>query len=114
MGAESSHQVSERIEFIGRVGATYASGDYMDTYFGVTGAQAASSAAGLPAFDASSGFKDVHIELGAKVGLTHSLTLMLGGRYGRLVGDAADSPVIETADQLSGSVGLTYLFNFGD
>ena len=112
-GAESTYHIYDRIEFTGRVGATYASDDYMDTYFGVTAPQAKASMAGLSAFDASSGFKDIHVELGTKIELTTSLNLLLGARYARLIGDAADSPVIETADQFSGSIGLSYKFNFG-
>lgn len=36
---------------------------------------------------------------------------MLMGRYARLIGDAADSPVIETENQLYGGVGLSYKFS---
>ncbi|MEM9355797.1 MAG: MipA/OmpV family protein [Pseudomonadota bacterium] len=38
-------------------------------------------------------------------------SLKLNGRYSRLVGDAADSPVIETEDQFSGSANITYKFS---
>jgi outer membrane scaffolding protein for murein synthesis (MipA/OmpV family) len=34
-------------------------------------------------------------------------------RYSRLVGDAADSPIVETEDQFTGLVGLSYKFDLG-
>ncbi len=82
----------------------------MDTYFGVTAAQSRTSLAGLAQYDPQGGFKDVHADLGATVDLTERWILKMGGRYARLIGDAADSPVIETENQFSGIVGLGYKF----
>jgi outer membrane scaffolding protein for murein synthesis (MipA/OmpV family) len=36
---------------------------------------------------------------------------MVGGSYSRLIGDAGDSPVIETEDQFTGTLVLTYTLN---
>lgn len=113
LGAEVDRRISERVKIVARVGTTFADEDYMQTYFGVTGAQAATSTFGLAAYDADSGIKDVHIELGTEVALNDRWLLKAGGRYGRLLGDAADSPVIETADQFSGTLGIGYRFNVG-
>jgi len=94
----------------GRVGASWADDDYMDAFFSVTPAQ---SLASLHApYDASAGIKDVHVGLAADVPLGQDWSLKLLGQYTRLVGDAADSPVIETEDQFYGGVGLTYRFTF--
>lgn len=106
LGAEVERQVSARTKLTARVGTTYADEDYMQTYFGVT----AASTFGLPVFNADSGFKDVHVALGAEVDLGERWVLRAGGRYGHLIGDAGDSPVIETEDQLSGTLGLAYRF----
>ncbi len=113
LGAELDRQVSERTKITARIGTTFADDDYKQTYFGVTAAQAAASTFGLAPFNAGSGIKDVHLELGAKHALNDRWTLRAGGRYGQLVGDAADSPVIETEDQFSGMLGLTYRFGRG-
>ncbi len=110
-GVEVERPVSEALTLTGRVGATYADDDYMSTYFGVTAAQSAAS--GLPAFSASDGIKDVHVELGAKVKLTENWTFRAKGTYARLLGDAADSPVIETEDQFYASLGLIYKLRWG-
>lgn len=100
--------------FVGtlRVGATYADDVYMRSYFGISGVQALNSVAGLSAYTAEAGIKDVHVELGAKYALTDRITLKAVGQYARLVGDAADSPVVESEDQFTGILGATYRFDF--
>jgi outer membrane scaffolding protein for murein synthesis (MipA/OmpV family) len=94
----------------GTVGTTWADSDYMSTFFDVPVAKVI---AGRPAFDAEAGFKDVNLTLASDLELDRNWTLKLIGRYSRLVGDAADSPVVETANQFYGGVGLTYRFDFG-
>ncbi|MEM7750315.1 MAG: MipA/OmpV family protein, partial [Pseudomonadota bacterium] len=50
-------------------------------------------------------------DAGVKYKMNERWSLKLNGRYSRLVGDAADSPVIETEDQFSGSANITYKFS---
>lgn len=111
LGVETERNVSDRTTLKARLGATFASEDYLQTYFGVTAAQAASSAAGLPVYSPDAGLKDVHVQLGAEVLLSDRWLLKANGRYSRLMGDAADSPIVESEDQLSGTIGLGYRFN---
>lgn len=89
----------------GQIGATWADDDYMDAYFSV-----AAPTALLAAYDADAGIKDVYVGLNADVPLNDRWNLKLMGKYSRLVGDAADSPVVESEDQFFGGVGLTYRF----
>lgn len=95
--------------------ARWADNDYHDAYYGVTPAVAL--AAGVPTFDAASGF----YAIGAAAGLT----VMLGERWGieaqagydRLINDAADSPITRafgSRNQYSAGLGLFYEFNVGD
>lgn len=111
-GVETTRQVTERAEIGLRVGTTFASDDYMQTYFGVTPAQSRNSKAGLPAYAPDAGIKDVFVAVGASIDLSDRWLLKAGARYGRLLGDAADSPVVETADQVSGTIGLGYRFDW--
>lgn len=111
-GAEVEEYVAPGVKLVGRVGTTLASDDYMDAYFSITPAQSAASFAGLPVYNASSGIKDVHLALGAKIDLDDRWALRIGGKYSRLVGDAADSPITQSKDQFSGSIGVTYLVDW--
>ena len=96
-------------------GATWASDDYMETYFGISSAQSARS--GYPAFDADAGFKDVSFG-GA---LTYSplpfLALTGFANYERLLGDAADSPLVRdggSPNQVMVGVTMTLRFGFDE
>jgi MipA family protein len=112
-GAEIERPLSERLLLTARIGANYADDEYMQNYFGVTAAQAVTSVAGLPAFDAGAGFKDIYVELGLKADLDAHWSARTTVRYSRLVGDAADSPVVESEDQFTALVGLSYKFDLG-
>lgn len=112
LGIETSRQITERVSLGIRVGTTIASEDYMQTYFGVTAAQSGRSRAGLPVYTPDGGVKDVFVAVGSTVDLNDRWLLKAGARYGRLLGDAADSPVIETKDQVSGTIGLGYRFSW--
>ncbi len=110
-GVETTQQITERTRIVARVGTTFASDDYMQTYFGVTPAQSRNSKAGLAAYTPDAGIKDVFFEIGGTMDLSDRWLLKAGGRYGRLLGDAADSPVVATENQFSGVLGLGYRFN---
>lgn len=97
------------LKLVANLGTNIASKDYMQTYFGVTPAQAGL----LPAYSAGAGFKDVFGGLTATIELSRRWTLYAHGSYYRLVGDAGDSPVIDTRDQFVGGLGLSYKFDFG-
>lgn len=110
LGAEAEFDISETIKFTTGVGSTYSSDEYMDNFFGISNAQVASSTAGLTAFNPGAGFKDVNFNLGTEIALNDKWKLNIGGGYSRLIGDAANSPVIETKNQFSGSVSFVYRF----
>ena len=89
--------------------ATWADGDFMKTYFGVPAAKA--SAAGLAAYTPSSGIKDVGIGAAVIHPLGGNWALTGFGGYSRLVGDAADSPLVKqrgTPNQFSIGFGISY------
>jgi outer membrane protein len=91
------------------LGTTYGSGDYMSTYFGVRAADSAQS--GLDAYDADAGFRDVRLTLGVMVPVTEHWLLGAGLMFMRLVGNAADSPIVDDAgspNQISGGLGVAY------
>jgi MipA family protein len=84
---------------------------YQRAYFGVT--PEAALASGLPAYDPSGGIHGV----AAATALSYQFNPRWGmfgfGRFERLVGDAADSPIVRefgSRNQLSGGLGLSYTF----
>ncbi|OYW46887.1 MAG: hypothetical protein B7Z08_01635 [Sphingomonadales bacterium 32-68-7] len=90
---------------------TWADDNHHDAYFSVTPASA--TATGLPAYDAGSGLQAYGATASAEFQLTRRWGLSAYGKYDRLTGDAADSPIVATygaADQLSGGLGLSYSF----
>lgn len=86
--------------------------EYADAYFGVTPAVAA--ATGLPAYDPDGGVRAV----GAIAGLTQQISRSVGvyayAGYDRLIGDAADSPIVQqfgSEDQFSAGLALYFTFD---
>jgi outer membrane scaffolding protein for murein synthesis (MipA/OmpV family) len=100
--------VSPTMKLTFGAGTNYATDEYMDAFFSVTPVQSLNSVAGLPVYDAEAGFKDVFVSANAAIQLDPRWGLILGATYAQLIGDAADSPVIETQDQFTGTVVLTY------
>jgi outer membrane scaffolding protein for murein synthesis (MipA/OmpV family) len=85
---------------------------FQNAYFGVT--PAVTAATGLPAFRAGGGFHAV----GIAAGITHMLGRQWGiqayAGYDRLIGDAADSPIVRafgSRNQYSAGLGLFYSFD---
>ena len=94
--------------------ARWADNDFHDAYFGV--APAIAGATGLPAYNPNGGI----YAYGAVAGLTQKLGRNWGVLayvgYDRLVGDAADSPIVRafgSRDQFSGGAGLFIEFDIG-
>ena len=90
------------------LGTTWASDDYMESFFGVSAKQSADS--GLKKYDADAGIKD--IKLGLSTGYKITNRWRVGGmvEYKRLVGDAADSPIVEDKNQFVAGIGISYHF----
>jgi outer membrane protein len=87
-----------------------ASDGYMDTYFGVTPAEAAAS--GLAAFDADGWLRGAGIEAEGRYAISRHWAIRGEAGYERLLGDAADSPISRAGsrNQFNVALGLSYLF----
>jgi outer membrane scaffolding protein for murein synthesis (MipA/OmpV family) len=64
------------------------------------------------AYAPEAGFKDVFVGATATIDLSDRWSLLLIGRYSHLLGDAADSPIVETENQLYGGLAVSYKFNW--
>jgi MipA family protein len=86
----------------GKLGATWVSGKYMNSFFGATPIQSAASK--LPVYVAGAGVKDINLSLGGEVKLSPRWALVMDGGYQRLLGKAKDSPLVRlrgSANQFS-------------
>ncbi|MFN4283560.1 MAG: MipA/OmpV family protein [Alphaproteobacteria bacterium] len=97
----------------GRLSASTSYGDdsYMQSFFGVTAAQAARS--GYAVQNADAGFKDAGLALGMSYGLTENWALGGFVGYKRLLGDGADAQIVDnagSADQIRTGLTLSYSF----
>jgi outer membrane protein len=111
LGVGYSVKISEPVLMVLMASTSYASGDYMSTYFGIDAADSRRS--GLKTYNTDAGFKDV----GAGVIINYSVWEHVGFRaianYTRLVGDAEDSPIVDdrgSANQFFGGLMVTYTF----
>jgi MipA family protein len=92
LNAFAMQPVAKMVTLGGGAAFTYGSSNYMDEYFGVTARDAL--ATGLPVYQAGAGVRDVRGWVSALLHLSPQWHLGAGVMYSRLVGDAADSPIV--------------------
>ena len=88
----------------------WSNGPSQQTWFGIDSEQAASSTAGLSTYHPSAGFSRVDLKVAWDHRLTQRLSLESAFGVGSLVGDAANSPIVERRASVFGSVGAAYHF----
>jgi outer membrane protein len=109
LNAYAMQPVAPQVTLAGGAAFTYGSGNYMDEYFGVTPSD--SLASGLPVHAPGAGMRDVRGWATALYHLTPQWHVGAGVMYSRLVGDAADSPIVDgrgSANQWVYGVGGLY------
>lgn len=107
VGFSVGARVSPQLELIARLNGEYASDNYMDTFFSVP------AASNLTQFDAGEGLKNVGLGFTANYRFNESITLVGIANYDLMVGDAADSPLVDDVGnqhQFYLGVGVTYTF----
>jgi len=87
---------------------SFADDKYMSTYFSVP-----TTAANLPAYSASSGFKSVGIEAALRYDFSDQWAGEVATGWSRLIGDAGDSPIVAagSANQFNGKLSLIRKFD---
>lgn len=86
-------KVSDRLTVSATAGVTFSDTSYMDTYFGVTGGEAMRS--GLASYSVGSGPRRADVALSAIYTVTDDWFVRGEVGFGKLLGDAADSPLVE-------------------
>lgn len=87
---------------------TWANGKQMQAFYGVTPAQSAAS--GFAAYSAGAGWQNAALEINGDWKIAAPWHLVGGVAYQRLLGNAADSPLVQDKNQWSGLIGLSYKF----
>lgn len=106
-----SMPLSPKLRLHTNLDTSWASSDYMKTFYGIDATQSAQS--GLAQYDAGSGFKHVGANLIADYSINREWAGYASLRYKRLVGNAADSPIVANfgdRDQVSAGIGIKYRF----
>ena len=92
----------------------FGSSDFVDEYFSIDAAQSART--GLRQFDADGGLNSVGFGASAIIPQGRRMTVVLFSSYDRLLGDIADSPLVDrrgNANQFTVGASLSWRFDFG-
>jgi outer membrane protein len=111
IGADQIWRDGDRYVFSIGPRVLFSDSRYQRAYFGIT--PAAALASGLPAYRPSGGILGVAAASSISYQFDPRWGVFGYGRYERLVGDAAKSPIIRelgSRNQLSGGLGLSYTF----
>jgi outer membrane scaffolding protein for murein synthesis (MipA/OmpV family) len=107
VGAKASYRY-ERFIFSADVSGTWADDKHMESYFGVSSAQSASS--GLAQYDAQAGFKRVDVKGSITYMMTEKWFVTGAAGAGFLMGDAKSSPIVKDNIQPFAMLGVSYRF----
>jgi len=111
LGVTYGFRATQRLALSVGASTTYADREYADTFFSVTETGAAAS--GLSTYTADSGVRDVGLSASARYSITPRANVLAITGVSRLLGDFADSPIVDergSATQVSGGLILTYTF----
>lgn len=111
LGVKYRSIVTDRLSLTSGLVLGYGDSDFSQTYFGISSAQAAAS--GHPEYNPDGGFTSAAARIEARYALTDSTAILGEIQYGRLIGDAADSPVVQDKDQPVVRLGIVRNFSFG-
>lgn len=108
LGLGYAFHVAEKTILRPLLKTAFANADYMEEYFGVSPTQSLRS--GVPAYEAGPGFKSFGLHIMVIHRLDQHWGIQAGAGYDRLIGEAADSPVVKDEDQCRVTIGLSYRF----
>jgi len=110
-GPSYSYAMTPRFRLTTSASASYADDNYMETYYNITAAD--SGASGLNQFEAEGGIKDVSLTFVGNYAINQRWGVLGLVSYERLVGDAADSPIVDdegTENQFRFGLAASYRF----
>ncbi len=111
VGGDVIYRPTEQLTLRAGPRILWGSDDYAQTYFGVSDAESAAS--GFEAFDAGGGILRQGVKAEANYQFNDDWGLVGTIQYDQLRDDAADSPITQSEEQLTGSIVLTRKVTFG-
>lgn len=109
-GARYRFMPTDQLTLSPRAEARFGSDDFTQTYFGVTTDEAATS--GYAAYAPDGGIYAASLGLEARYAVNDDFAVIGEVKYTRLIGDAADSPVVQDKSQPSVRLGVVRRFSF--
>jgi outer membrane scaffolding protein for murein synthesis (MipA/OmpV family) len=113
LGAQYAYSPHRDWRFSAGPSLTWADGNYTDSFFGISSSEAARATArgnALTAYNPGAGFKDVGFTVSASYQISEGWSLRSMAGVSVLLGDAADSPLVEREIQPRFMLGLAYRF----
>ncbi|RNF34157.1 MipA/OmpV family protein [Paracoccus methylarcula] len=111
IGAKYRTDLSDRITLWSGLELGYGDSDYNSTYFGVSPAEAIDSVYGE--YKPGGGINSAAIKFQARYAINDRTAILGEVEYGKLIGDAGDSPVVQEEWQPSLRLGVVRRFSFG-
>lgn len=115
VGMNITARLTPELTITGGPVASFASDNYMKTYFGVTSAESANTGGRLETFDPSGGLKSVGAHLSIRYEFVPDYIVSLNASYSQFVGDAVNSPIVTSGgsdQQFVVTMGLSRRFSF--
>ena len=113
LAVDAFTDIAPDLQLSGGPRATFATGGYFDSYYGVNDKQAAAS--GLKPYDPSAGIQSYGVGTALTWNATENLSTSAFAEYKRLAGPAADSSLVRekgSKNQFVIGVSASYKFNF--
>lgn len=109
-GAKYRFDATDRLTLWGTAEAKYGDSKFNDTYFGVTTDEAITSQ--YDSYTPGGGIYAASIGVQARYALTENMAVLGEVEYERLLGDSADSPLVEDKSQPKVKLGIVRHFDF--
>ncbi|MFN3662193.1 MipA/OmpV family protein [Yoonia sp.] len=110
LGADFIEQITPQWELRAGPRALWGSEDYAQTYFGVSAADSLTS--DFAQYDAGSGLVSAGVAASLGYQVTPDWGIVGSLRYDELQGDAANSPIVQSKDQVTAGIVITRRVNF--
>lgn len=94
LGAGAGSKINQNFTWFTRLSTTWVSENEMKTYFGLSPREASDMTPRQSSYSPGGGIKDVSLSLRGSYDITRNWLVLGEGKYARLIGDAADSPLV--------------------